>query len=155
MFLKAIDRTVSSALVALTSVMVAVGATQVVSRYLFNNPLTWSEELMRYIFVWIVFLGTALGMRRKMHLRVSFLFDSLPPKVRFRLGQVNYCLVMLLMLVLVYESAILTWHVRDQLSPALRIPMSIPYSGMTVGSILILIYAVAEFVEDFRKGSGA
>ena len=51
---------------------------QVISRYLFNYSLIWSEVFARYMYLWIVFLGISFGVRNKKHIRVSILYDHYP-----------------------------------------------------------------------------
>ena len=50
---------------------------QVISRYIFNSPLVWSEELSRYLFVWISFLAIADAVRTKSHIALSILTDRM------------------------------------------------------------------------------
>jgi len=55
-----IDRGVVGLIVALFAALVIVGGFQVVSRYFFGLPLTWSEELQKFLHIWIVFLAIPL-----------------------------------------------------------------------------------------------
>jgi TRAP-type transport system small permease protein len=55
---------------------------QVVFRYVFNNPLTWSEELARYLFIWCAFLGWIIASRHDGHLAMTYLAQRLPPPGR-------------------------------------------------------------------------
>ncbi len=52
---------------------------QVIARKFFE-PLVWSEELARYIFIWVAFLGWVIATRHKSHIRISFIHDHSPPK---------------------------------------------------------------------------
>src|SRR4051794_1210006 len=56
---------------------------QIISRELFNTPLSWSSELLRYFLVWITFVGAGLAIRYAKLIRLEFLFSLIkfPPKV--------------------------------------------------------------------------
>jgi len=72
---RAID---AAAIAAFAGIFLCVLA-QVVFRYVFNAPLTWSEELARYLFIWCAFLGWTIASRRGSHLAMTFVVDRLPP----------------------------------------------------------------------------
>jgi len=55
---------------------------QVILRYVFNSPLTWSEELARYLFIWCAFLGWIIASRKGSHLAMTFVAERLPPRVQ-------------------------------------------------------------------------
>lgn len=57
-------------------------ATAVFFRYVLNNSLVWAEELARYIFVWLTFLGGGLAVGRNIHIGVDSLVEALPLKTR-------------------------------------------------------------------------
>lgn len=52
---------------------------QVIARFIFAHPFTWSEELSRYLFVWISLLGAAWCGRRHLHIRMTIVINKLPP----------------------------------------------------------------------------
>jgi TRAP-type C4-dicarboxylate transport system permease small subunit len=54
----------------------------VVLRYVFNSGITWSEELSRFLFVWMIFIGAIAGLRDNQHLGVDMLVKKLPPKLK-------------------------------------------------------------------------
>ena len=55
---------------------------QVVSRYVFNHSLSWSEELARYIFIWQVWLGSSYCVKENRHIRIDIFTEHLSPQVR-------------------------------------------------------------------------
>ena len=60
-----IDRVLCFVLVIMLSTMLVVGTMQIVYRYAIEQSLSWSEELLRYLYVWATMLGISLGIRRK------------------------------------------------------------------------------------------
>ena len=78
----ALLKLVELSIIVISVLMVTVTLAQVIFRYLLTAPLPWSEELSRYCFVWIVFLGGALGLSRGIHLGVDLFVGMLPEKYR-------------------------------------------------------------------------
>src|SRR5678816_1188047 len=76
--LRLVERIIDAAAIAAFSGIFLCVIAQVVLRYLFNNPLTWSEELARYLFIWCAFLGWLVASRRHSHLAMTFVVDRLP-----------------------------------------------------------------------------
>lgn len=108
---------------------------QVISRYFFQYTPHWSEELSRYLIVWSIFVGVSVGVRENKHIGVDALIRFLPPRVKIA----SECFLNLLGIVVV---GVLIWTSIqfiqrtiefEQLSPAMRIPMYIPYLAMPVG----------------------
>src|SRR5580692_1434696 len=67
---------------ALVAVEVAVLLAGVVSRYVFNRPLTWSDELASILFLWLAMLGAVIALRRDEHMRLTFLVTRAPARWR-------------------------------------------------------------------------
>ena len=62
--------------------MVALVFIQVIMRYIFNNSLSWSEELVRYIFIWQIWLGASVGAKNNDHIRIEIFSNKLKQKPR-------------------------------------------------------------------------
>jgi len=91
--LKLLDRAVDSALAAVRAVCIVqaialflVVVLAVIGRYVFGRSLTWTEEVPRYLLIWISFLGAAAGVARREHVGFDVLFNALPAAVRRWLG---------------------------------------------------------------------
>ena len=69
----------AAVLVALEIVVLLAG---VISRYVFNAPLTWSDELASILFLWLAMLGAVIALRRGEHMRLSTLVNRLAPPRR-------------------------------------------------------------------------
>lgn len=76
-----LNHTEEIVIVGMFAAMVAVIFLQVIMRYVFNNSLPWSEELGKFFFVWITWLGISLGERVGEHIKITMLTDRLPFKV--------------------------------------------------------------------------
>ena len=126
-------------LVVLMVVEVVVVFAQVVTRYVFHSPLAWSEELARYLFIYDVMIGAAIAIRRNSHLQIDILINLMNPKVRTILTIIATLAGMVFMVFLLSYSITLVQTGSRTMSAGLGIPMSIPYSCMPVGIVLMLL----------------
>ena len=62
----------------------------VVSRYLFDHPLVWSDELASILFLWLAMLGAAIALRRSEHMRMTAVVGALPPSSSRRIRRVRH-----------------------------------------------------------------
>ncbi len=115
---------------------------QVVARYAFNNPPTWTEELARYCQVWIIILTSSICIRKGSHLAVDYLSHKFPPSVN------RFLQILIGLLVAVYVAAVTVFGWRlmiighYQVSPAMQINMSYIYVIFPLGGLLMLIEAI-------------
>ena len=77
------------------AIMAIVNFLQVVFRYVIEGSLPWSEELLRFLFVWTTFLGAGIGVRKGAHLGLTIIVNHLPPKLKKFVVFINYliCIV--------------------------------------------------------------
>lgn len=114
---------------------------QVVSRYGFNYTPEWSEEVARYLFVYVVFLGSALIMGESGHLAVEFLPNRYKGKPFGKfLSILSLVCGYLFVLILLVQGAKMTEVMTFQESPGLGISMSYIYAVIPVSSVLMLLY---------------
>lgn len=77
-----LDKTEEIILVGMFALMVFVIFIQVIMRYIFNNSLSWSEELGKFLFVWISWIGISIGAKRKEHIKINMFVDKFSSKVQ-------------------------------------------------------------------------
>lgn len=137
-----------SLLILLLCAMTLIMGTQVVARYLFNNSLSWSEELTRYLFVWTGFLSVSYCIKKWISIKVDQIINLLPTSfyVIFQ-----FILNTILFLFFVY----LTKHAftylqmsiaSNQLSPALGLPMYYVHMAPFVGFALAMVRAFQQIL---------
>lgn len=112
---------------------------QVVMRYVFQNSLSWSEELARYIFLWQAWIATAYAVKKSKHIRVDIIKKYIPKDKQNILELLVLIVWVMFTILFTYESGKLTMAVfsSQQTSPAMRIPMGIPYASVPVGCFLM------------------
>lgn len=138
---------VSGILVAI----VAVTFAQVVFRYVLLAPLSWSEELARFLLLWLASLSAAYAFKLRSHFALTFVVDWFAPKTQRYLRSLVTFIVAGFLLVFIRQSFSFTLAVRDQIAPGTQMSMAIPYSSALVGSVLMFYYVVKNWWDDFRE----
>jgi TRAP-type transport system small permease protein len=147
----AITRLLSRAIMVIASLLVAImvvsAALGVIFRYGFGRALPWAEELGVYLFIWMIFLGSAVEVLRGEHPAITFVVDRMPAWAA-RLSKVvaglavatwGICLLYNGLDALSLESEE-TWASVPQLS------MWWPFLAIPVGGALIAFFAIARLV---------
>jgi TRAP-type transport system small permease protein len=126
-------------IIVISVVMIVVTLAQVVFRYVVAAPLPWSEELARYCFVWIVFLGGAVGLSRGIHLGVDLFVNTLPARLRRRIDALTSALIAGFAVTVIYASLPVLNMNMFQRSPALGVQMSYIYFAIPLSMGLIFL----------------
>jgi TRAP-type C4-dicarboxylate transport system permease small subunit len=127
-------------LAALTAAMTVVVLLGVFTRYVLNDALPWTEELARYILIWLSWLGGGIAMRRGSHIAVDLFIDKLSPRVRSVIKFLGRNLVLLFLVICIVYGLDLARRVGMQSTIALGISMQIPYASVPVGAALMLYH---------------
>jgi TRAP-type C4-dicarboxylate transport system permease small subunit len=140
--LRSIRRAVEITIVALFAVLTIAVFVQVVARYVFNQPPTWTEELARFCQVWIILLAASICVRKGSHLAVDYLGPALAPAARRAVALLSGCLIAL------YAAVVVIWGVRlliigwQQTSPAMQLNMGLVYLVFPVAGGLMLLESI-------------
>lgn len=141
-----LDVILKNVLVALMVAMVASVSWQVISRYVFSSPSSWTEEVARFLMIWIGVLGAAYAFRTGVHLGLDILPKKLTGRPSVLLKYFTAAVVVLFsvtVLVVGGGSLVsLTWELR-QYSAVLGLPIAFVYSVIPIAGMLICVYAIA------------
>jgi TRAP-type transport system small permease protein len=132
--------------------LVVVVFLQVFFRYALNSPLAWSEELARFIFIWLVFISSAVVLRDDSHMSMNYFVNLMPKKVRTIIDIVSKGIISAFMVMCLFQTAKIMRITATQLSPSLTIPMSLIYFAMFVGFTLMLIDYATRIILRKREG---
>ncbi len=130
------------AMLAMTVCIFAIILVTVVTRYLMGFVLSWSEEVPRYLLVWISLLGTALAVERKDHIGFDAVFNRLPATVRRILGVVLDLGIAFVALVMLYYGADFVRMFGTDLMESIPVTNFWLYIAMPISGGLILLYLV-------------
>lgn len=114
---------------------------QVFTRYVLNDSLTWTEELARFSFMYVSFLGAALCVNAGTHARITVLVDFVPRPVQLVFEYIGYVIILICAYVMVTQGFGLLATVGVQKSPMLKIPMSVFYAACPIGAVFMAIYS--------------
>jgi TRAP-type C4-dicarboxylate transport system permease small subunit len=132
-------RCTETAIMVLMAFLVVVVVASVVFRYILLSPLSWSEEVGRYVMIWLGFLAASIAMRQGLHVGVDFVVQWVRPGVAAWLrGLARGATAGFLLIVMGYGFFLVT-NLWDQWSPVMGIRMTWPYLAIPVGSLLMLI----------------
>ena len=143
----------AGALIGLVSIMTIVVFLQVLYRYVLTQPLHWSEELARYLFVWISMIGAALALHKRGHFGLDLFYKMLPDRGRRVLGFLIYGLMGLVILVILVEGIHLVQKTALQESPAMAISMGWAYACLPVGAALMAFHLLVMVLKEVWEKS--
>ena len=129
---------------------------QVIFRYFLDSPLTWSDELARYLFVWCAFLGWVIAARRRSHLAIASVQAKLPPRGRALLQLAAALAAVAFAAVLCYHGVRITGRNLDVETPSLFFTMGTVYAIVPVAAVAVALHAGVDALAAWRVlvGSG-
>ena len=151
---KWIMRAESGAAVSFLIVILASMSAQVIARYGFRSPFSWSEELARFAMIWLTFVAASLVMARRGHIAVDLWTSGQTRQLSKRLRLTLDCFVdltvMVTCLLLLVGGIRFVWFVHPVGSPSLGIPKSWWYGAVSVGLALMAFHSLMNIVLQLR-----
>lgn len=146
---KTIDTVLERILISILAAMTISVLWQVFSRYVLQDPSNWTDELVRFLFMWVGLLGAAYITGRRMHLAI----DILPSRSNFanqkKLNVLIYGLVALFSLFVMVVGGIRLVYITltlNQISPTLEVPLGYVYSVVPISGIFIIYYSILNII---------
>lgn len=135
-------------LVALLAAMSLLIFVQVIMRYVFNNSLSWSEELARYMFVWMVYLAIGYAAKERKHIKIDAALWIFPKKIRPYIQMIGDLIVLVFSAFIIKTSFeyFLRIGMLGQKSAALGMPMQLVYIAPFIGFLLMFYRTVQTLV---------
>jgi TRAP-type C4-dicarboxylate transport system permease small subunit len=127
----------------LMAVLVVVVVASVIFRYVLLAPLSWSEEVGRYLMIWVGFLAASIAIQQGMHVGIDFVVSWVRPEVAAWLRRAARGLSALFLLIVTAYGFVLVINLWDQWSPVLQFRMTWPYLAIPVGCLLMLLELAA------------
>ncbi len=147
------DKAEESILIVLVAIMTISIVIQVFCRTLFSVSLSWTEEISRFILVWVTYVGASLGVKRGAHIGVEAFTMILPKKVKQIVQYITLAFCIIFTTVVFKESLTIlsTQFSTGQKSAAVQLPMWIPYLGVTTGTFLMTMRFVEQCYIQFKN----
>ena len=147
LFFKILDL-FSGLLVAVMSLAIFL---QVLARYVFDYPLSWPEELGRFLFAWIVFLGIVQVLRMEEMPCLDLVYQWLPEKAGDLLKFFTSLVVLGFLLIMLKGGWELMARQTKQISVALEVPMAVVYCAIPFGTFLMVLLMFFKTIGQGRK----
>jgi TRAP-type transport system small permease protein len=133
------------------AVMCVSVALQLFFRFILNHPLMFPEEISRYAYVWITFVGLSLATKTREHLRVDAGVGMLPPGWHRGVGALVDLISVAILLWLAYLGIRFMLFSRMSISPALEIPLNLVYVAFSLGCLLGAIRLSVQLLAGLRS----
>ncbi|MCB0592696.1 MAG: TRAP transporter small permease [Lewinellaceae bacterium] len=144
-----IDKILGNFLALLMGIMTLDVLWGVFTRYAMGSQASWTEELARFLLIWIGILGAAYAAGKNMHLSIDLLMPKLQEKGKKQLYRIISLLIIAFAFTVMVIGGIRLIYITQvlgQLSPALRIPMAVVYSVVPLSGILVIYYKASNMV---------
>ena len=128
--------------------IVVVTFVQVLSRYVLQTSLAWTEELARYLFIWLASLGAAYAFKTRSHFLIRFVVDKFSQSLQNAIGTFVAGLLVLFLTLFVWQAVLYTLSVSGQTAPGTGLSKAVPVSSAVVGGVLMVYYIVRNWLDD-------
>ena len=139
------------------AVLVVCVIWQVVSRYVLQSPSTVTDEMARFLFIWVALLGGAYTLGQRRHLAIDLLPVIATGTLRTAINLAIVAAIALFAgLIMVYGGIDLVGRTLEtgQVSPALRLPMGLVYVAIPFSGLCMLFYCLTFLADILRSGRG-
>jgi len=146
------DNVEEGAICLLLFFMVTITFITVVTRYVFNFPLSYIDQLVPNLFVWVTFLGASAAVKRRAHLGLSLLYDLVPAGGRAALDAlILFGCAAFFLGAAVYGAKIVSLQMENRLTTSLGYPSWLVGLAVPVGSVLFVVRAVEAWARRRRS----
>jgi TRAP-type transport system small permease protein len=152
--IKIADKIVNGFLFFLTMVLVFTTGTQISLRVFFDLPLSWTEEVARYAFIWWVFFGAMIALRERRHLGIDVLANWLPPRLRRSWDIGIYGCILGYLTVMFIQGIKLTRIQMIHNTPITDVPLGWIVVIIPLCAVFMGLYTIHLMREGWRAGEG-
>ncbi len=122
-------------------------------RYVVRMPLSWTEELSRYLMIWAASLAISLGIKGNDHVGLTILVDTAKSKIaKVILETAIFFVTLVFLVIMIYYSIQMVIEAKWQISQGLGITMVLPTLAIPVSMIIGLVQLVSRYILDLGKG---
>ena len=118
----------------------------------FGGGIIWSEELVRYLIIWVTFIGSSVCIREGTHVGIDLLLQIMSGRIKWVLAFIIYLIAILFSILFITYSIefVQFTSAKNQLAPSLSIPMFVVYIVLPVSGLLMVLRYVQKIVKLFR-----
>jgi len=138
--------------VSILIVLCVVVFLQVFFRYVVNKPLAWSEELARFLSIYLVYIASSVVLRDDSHMSMDYVVQLLPEKARAIVDIIGKVIISSFLILAIVKSFTIVRITFFQVSPSLNIPMGVIYAALPISFSLMLIDFITRILLRTREG---
>lgn len=146
-FWRCLERVVQGVLIFLVILLFA----QVIARYLFNFSIFWSEEVARFVFIYLVLLGACIMARGREHIKVTYFVSLLSQSAQKRIMLVTDFSIIFFLVILLVTTWVKIKTSFHTLSQALEVPWAYIYLACALSAVVMLIDRISPYVKKIIK----
>ena len=150
--IKAVYKVVLAAVIIIGLVMLVVAWAHVFCRYVLNDSLTWSEELLKILLVWFCLLSTTIIAVQREHVSIVVFKQMMPLKVNHTLTFIAQVLMFIASVIVLVIGIDFVMIAGSRMTPALRLPYRYTFSAIPVAFAILSLYEFRNMIADFVKG---
>jgi len=120
----------------------------VIARYLIQNPMPWTEEVSRFLMIWVALLGASIAMRQRAHLGLLYFVSMFPVVVQRLVKLFNDWLIMVFLYILTSYGLKMVEAAKVQIEPSTGITMNYPLLCVPISGLLIMIQLGLQIMND-------
>lgn len=139
-------------MIFLVVMTIAMGM-QIIARFVFNSPLSWSEELSRFMFVWSGFVSISYCLKKGIAIRIEQVRDFFPEKIKTVFNLIVWVILLAYFVYMIPNAYDFFYQAvkTGQKAPAMQIPMSLIYVAPVSGFALAVFRLIQNILHDIRK----
>lgn len=149
---KCVDKCLEVFFVIAFSLMVILTTYQVITRYVFSKPSAYSEVLAKYIFIWLIFIGTAYVFGKREHMAILFVKEKFSERNQIIIDMITETITLVFIIIVLliggYSQAVLQLGQQDATLP---VSVGVIYSVAPISALLIIFYTVLNQIDNVKS----
>lgn len=146
-----IDKLISKISILILLIFTLIIIIQVFFRYFLHQPLLWTEEVARFLMIWMIFLSLSLVAKRRKNVCIELFLEKFPINIQQIISIISNIFIIYFLIILLILSIDLINSSARQLAPATRIPMNCVYISLPLGVLFLLIQMIYVLSEDITN----
>ncbi len=117
-------------------------------RQVLQNPLLWTDELARYLMIWMALIASSIALKQREHVGIKIIIQRMPTRLRKVIVFVTKLFMAYFLYILTVEGVAAALRARSQISPALRITMFWPLLSVPLAGFFTLLQLILQMIID-------
>ncbi len=148
---KKLEKIIQASLIILISTIFTITFIQIINRYIFHHSIIWIEEITLYLFIWMIFLGMSLGIKKSEHLRMIEILMRLPLKLQLLVHWITSLFMLFLLIIMLISSIGLIQNTMGQVALVSGIPRIYFYLSITIGAFFGIFFILTKLFKGELK----